>query len=76
MANGKKKWKYFIGVYEDNKLKYVTETKGSYASWKAGEPAKEFGITTATNICEGLNFNMIPAVVVKAPSFLEIKNDE
>lgn len=76
MASKAKRWKYFVGVYEDNRLKYVTETKGSYASWEAGKEAKEFTKVIADEVCMGLNFNMIHSVVIKAPSFMNVKNDE
>lgn len=70
------RWKYFVGVYEDNQLSYVTETNGTTAIWKKGEKAKEFSMRTASDICEGLNLNMIYSVVIKAPSYMEIQNDE
>ena len=76
MASKAKRWKYFVGVYEDGDIKYVTETKGTYASWEAGKEAKEFSKVSADEICMGLNFNMIHSVVVKAPTFLSFRNDD
>lgn len=67
-------WKYHIGVYEGNDLKYVTSINGRCALWEDGKPAKEFGSTTATDICKGLNLNLIPAIVIKAPTYMELTN--
>lgn len=71
------KWNYFVGVYEGNDLKYVTEidNKNRTAMWKAGENAKSFSMAMASDLCEGLNMNFIHSVVIKAPSYMEIKND-
>lgn len=74
MAN-KSMWVYAIGIFDGGKLKYVTKLgEGRMAFWEEGENAKLFGLSTATEICKGLNMNFIPAVVIKAPSYMELKN--
>lgn len=70
------RWVWYIGVYINNELHYVTSTNGSNAFWEAGKPAKAFSMRTAEDICEGLNLNMIHSVVIKAPSYMQIMNEE
>ncbi|MCQ2369231.1 MAG: hypothetical protein MJ007_02000 [Paludibacteraceae bacterium] len=71
------RWVYYVAVYEnDGSLHYVTETNGKCALWRDNDPAKEFSARTADDICEGLNMNLINSIVVKAPSYMHIRNGE
>ena len=73
-----KRWNYLIGVYLGSELHYVTDIDNATkrALWEAGKPAKKFNLRIAEDICEGLNMNMIHSVVIKAPSYMEIMNEE
>lgn len=68
------KYKYYVNVV--NK-RYVTSL-GAHrtAFWKAGEPALAMSQTKAKDVCEGLCMNFIPAMVVMAPDWIELKNEE
>lgn len=72
------KFKYYVGIIEGNKIKFVTKVDNStkMCLWQAGEVAKEFKKTTADDLMFGLNCNFINAIVLKVPSYMELRNEE
>ena len=66
-----KKVNYAVLVIEENEVKFVTETKGSYAEWADGQAAKLMSKSVADDLAFGLCVNGYPAMVVIVPSYLK-----
>jgi hypothetical protein len=61
---------------DNNRIKYVTKInrENKCAFWADGEPAMTFTKTIAEDYVYGLVVNGFNAVVIKAPSFIELCN--
>lgn len=69
--------KYYVAVLIGGETKYVTDTlPNKVAVWEADKGAKAYPKTVAENICEGLNMNMIPAMVIQAPEYITLNNEK
>lgn len=68
----------YIGVItstDPNYITYVTDVVNRSAIWESGKPARKFSDAIAKEIVFGLNVNGYSAVVIKAPVFVELKNE-
>lgn len=73
-----KRWNYYIAIAQNGEdLKYVTAINNSTrtALWSAGEKALAIPKSVAESVAEALNMNFYPAVVIKAPAYIEFIND-
>ena len=78
------KYKNYVGVLlwdtqsKVNVIKYVTRVHNDGKMWfaKDGEPAKAFCLSFAKDLVYGMTCNGTPAVVVTAPSYLDLSNPE
>ncbi len=71
----KKTDEVYIGVlFNDNKIKFVTDTEGHYAKWEDGKDAIQFTLVHAADIVKGLCFNGYHAVIVDAYFFERLWN--
>lgn len=72
-----KKWNYYIAIaWDAQDIRYVTEinNKTNSAKWEQGKRAKALPKTVAESVAEKLNMNTFPAIVIKAPTYMEFKN--
>ena len=72
----KQKYSYFIGVLTEDGVKFVTSINydNKMALWESGKEAKEFPMTLADDIVQGLLFNFIYAFTVKVPKGITFHN--
>lgn len=72
------KFKTYVGVlYTQNQVRYVTgiDNATKTAIWEHGKEPKQFTKTIADNLVFGLACNSIPAMVVRVPDYIELRND-